>query len=193
MFFEGRGPVPETLRRPAETLPSAGIPHIILGATAVYAHGCERTTRDVDVCMRRENLERFRGELVGCEYESVPGRSRRFVDDATGATVDVLIAGELAGNTRKQREVRFPDPSEAEIIDGVPLVSLARLIELTLVTWRFQDWADVVNLIRVHNLDESYGDQFNPLVRQAYLRCYYQKLEEDRYNPEIHDRHPDEP
>lgn len=47
-------------------------------------------------------------------------------------------------------------------------------------------------LIRARNLDESFGDQYNPLVRQAYLQCYDQKIEEDRYNPEIHDQYPDE-
>ena len=191
MFFEGKGPVPDTLRRLAETLRSAGIPHIFMGATAVYAYGYERTTRDVDICMRREDLERFRRDLVGRVYEAVPGRSRRFVDTATGVTVDVLIAGEIAGNTRKQREVLFPDPSEAIQVDDLPLVSLPRLIELKLVTWRLKDWADVIELIRERCLDESFGDQFNPLVRQAYLQCYDQKLEEDRYNPEDRDAPPD--
>ena len=193
MFFEGKGPVPETLRRLAETLRSAGIPHIFMGATAVYAYGYERTTKDVDVCMRSEDLEKFRRELVGSAYKPVAGRSRRFEDAETGITVDILVAGDIAGNTRKQREVCFPDPSEAVDVDGLPLVSLPRLIELKLVTWRLKDWADVVELIRERNLDERFGDQFNPLVRQAYLQCFDQKLEEDRYNPEIHDRHPDEP
>lgn len=191
MYFEGKGPVPETLQRLAETLRAAGIPHIFVGATAVYAHGYERTTRDVDVCMRREDLEKFRREMVGREYQAVPDRSRRFVDKATGVTVDILVAGDIAGNARKQRDVRFPDPDEAVEIDNLPLVSLARLIELKLVTWRLKDWADVIELIRTHSLEESFGDQFSALVRQAYLECYDQKIEEDRYNPEIHDTPPE--
>lgn len=190
MFFEGKGPVPETLRRLAGRLHEAGIPHIFIGATAVYAHGYERTTRDVDVCMRPGDLERFRRELVGREYDAVAGHSRRFRDQATGVLIDVLVAGEIAGNARKQREVRFPDPAEATDVDGLPLVTLARLIELKLVTWRLKDWADVVELIRSNNLDERYGDQYNPLVRQAYLQCHDQKLEEDRYNPERDDPPP---
>lgn len=185
MFFRLEGPVPDTFRRLTELLEKAGIPYVLVGAIAGYAHGYHRTTGDIDLCLRREDLARFRREFVGTHFSQVEGHPRKFFDPTTQVTFDVLIAGELAGNTRKQREVRFPDPSEAELIDGRPFVSLARLIELKLVTWRYRDWGDVVELIRIHNLDESFGDQFNPLVRSAYLQCYDQKLEEDRYNPEV--------
>jgi hypothetical protein len=192
MFFDDRGPVPETFRRLVKLLADAKIPHIFIGALAVNAHGLRRSTEDVDVCMRPEDLEQFKKQFVGTEFEPVKGRPRKFFDPKTQVSFDVLLAGEIAGNTRKQRDVRFPDPSEAEIIDGVAFVSLARLIELKLVTWRYKDWGDVVELIRARNLDESFGDRFNPLVRQAYLQCHDQKIEEDRYNPEIHDAPPGE-
>lgn len=193
MFFDDQGPVPQTFRQLKQHLRDAQIPHIFLGAMAVNAHGLRRSTEDVDVCMRTDDLERFKAEFVGPVYRSVEGRPRKFYDPETQVSFDILLAGEIAGNTRKQREVRFPDPDEAETIDGAPFVSLARLIELKLVTWRFKDWGDVVELIRERNLDESFGDQYNPLVRQAYLQCYDQKLEEDRYNPEIHDPPADGP
>jgi len=190
MFFQDQGPVPETFRRLRKLLGDGKIPYVFIGAMAANAHGLRRATEDVDLCMRREDLERFQRELVGTEFATVAGRPRKFYDPVTQVSFDILVAGEIAGNTRRQREVRFPDPSEAEFIDGAPFVSLARLIELKLVTWRYQDWADVVSLIRIHHLEESFGDRFNPLVRSAYLQCYDQKIEEDRYNPEIHDPPP---
>ena len=177
MFFDDQGPVPETFRRLRTLLAKAKIEHLFVGAIAANAHGFRRSTEDVDLCMRREDLERFRREFVGKEFAPVEGRSRRFYDPVTQVTFAVLVAGEIAGNTRKQRDVRFPDPAEAEIIEGAPFVALPRLIELKLVTWRYQDWADVVSLIRLHSLDETFGDQFNPLVRSAYLQCYDQKAE----------------
>jgi hypothetical protein len=190
MFFQDQGPVPEAFRRLSGLLTEARLPHVFVGALAANAHGFRRSTEDINLCMRREDLERFRRELVGREFQPVAGRARKFYDPATQVTFDILVSGEGAGNARKQRDVKFPDPSEAELIDGRPFVSLARLIELKLVTWRYKDWGDVVSLIRVHNLDESFGDRFNPLVRSAYLQCYDQKLEEDRYNPEIDDPPP---
>ena len=187
MFFDDRGPVPETFRRLVKLLADADIPHIFIGAIAVNAYGLRRSTEDVDLCMRPDDLERFKKRFVGTEFEPVKGRPRRFFDPKTQVSFDILLTGEIAGNPRKQRDIRFPDPSEAELIDGVAFVSLPRLIELKLVTWRYKDWGDVVELIRQHDLNESFGDQFNPLVRQAYIQCYDQKLEEDRYNPEIDD------
>lgn len=184
MFFHGQGPVPDTLRRLVQRLREAGIPHVFLGATAVNAHGHERTTKDVDVAMELADLDRFRRELVGDDkpYRPVAGRSRRFLDPESNVMFDVLVAGEIAGRADKQSEVRFPAPAEAEIIQDLPVVSLARLIELKLVTWRLKDWADVIELIRVHHLDESFADRLRSSARSAYLQCYDHMKEEDKYN-----------
>jgi hypothetical protein len=192
MFFENQGPVPETLRRLQKLLADHQIPCIFIGATALNAHGYERMTRDIDLCLRREDLERFRRDFVGRDYQQIPGRPRRFFDPTTKITLDVLVAGEIAGNTRKQQKIRFPDPAEAQLIGYLPVPGLARLIELKLVTWRYKDWADVVELIRANGLDEGFANQLDATVRGAYLQCYDQKIEEDRYNPEVHDAPPGE-
>lgn len=193
MFFDDHGPVPETFRKLRKRLRDSGYPHIFLGAMAVNAHGLRRSTEDVDFCMRRDDLERFKREFVGKVYQSVEGRPRKFFDPETEVSFDILVAGAIAGNSRKQREVLFPDPDEAVIINDTPCVSLERLVELKLVTWRYQDWADVVNLIRTLDLDEAFAQKLNPVARPFYVQCYDQMVEEDHYNPEIHDRHPDEP
>jgi hypothetical protein len=185
MFFKDQGPVPETFRRLRRLLEAEGIPYIVIGAMAVNAHGFRRTTRDIDICMSRDDLERFRKTFVGRAFEPVPGRSRRFVDPETQVTVDILISGEIAGRRGKNRDVRFPHPSEGEVREAVCTVSLARLIELKLVTWRYQDWGDVVNLIRHFNLDEAFAENLHTTVRAAYKQCYDQRIEEDKYNPEL--------
>lgn len=184
MFFDNQGPVRETFIQLRARLRDAGIPHIFMGATAVNAHGHRRATEDVDVCLTPEDLERFRREFVGSVYQSVPGRSRRFLDAATQVTFDILVAGTIAGDSRRQQEIRFPQPSDAEWIDETPVPSLVKLVELKLVTWRFQDWGDVVNLIRVHDLDEEFSKSLHPIVRMAYLECLDQKRNEDRYEGE---------
>jgi hypothetical protein len=190
MFFRNEGPVPETFRRLRQQLSEHHLPHIFMGATAVSAYGHLRSTEDVDLCMRREDLERFRRELVGTDFQPVAGRARRFCDPQTQVTFDILVAGDIAGNRQKQHAVKFPDPSEAVLVEGVPVPSLPRLIELKLVTWRYKDWGDVVELIRVRGLDERFAEQLHPVVRSPYLQCYDQKIEEDRYNPEIDDPPP---
>jgi hypothetical protein len=192
MFFRDEGPVPETLLRLEAVLNGAGIPHIFIGAAALKVYGLRRTTEDVDMCMEPADLERFGREFVGSVYQPVQGRSRRFFDPATQTTIGVLVAGEVAGRREKQQSVRFPSPSEKHMIDELPVPNLERLIELKLVTWRHQDWADVITMIRHHHLDERFSAKLDPVVRSAYLQCYDDMIEEDRYNPEIHDRPPDE-
>ncbi|NOT00919.1 MAG: hypothetical protein HOP29_09845 [Phycisphaerales bacterium] len=187
MFFQDRGPVPETFARLRRLLDAAGIEFVVIGAFALGAHKYRRATEDVDVCLPAEGFEKFKRELVGASYERVEGRSRRFRDSETRVTIYVLNAGDLAGRTSRNKEIRFPSPAEAMEIGGIPTVSLARLVELKLVTWRMRDWADVIALIRENELDEEFAEQLNPLVRMAYLECYDEMIEEDRYNPEIHD------
>lgn len=181
MFHQQRGPVPETMARLRENLDRAGIDHVVIGAFALGAHGFSRATGDVDVCVRARDLERFREQFQGGEYLLVEGRTRRFRDSVTQATVDFLISGELAGRTSRNTVIRFPDPAESIEMDGLRTVTLPRLVELKLVTWRLKDWADVIELIRANNLNEAFAHQIDPLVRMAYLECYDQKMEEDRY------------
>ena len=105
----------------------------------------------------------------------------------TRTTVDIPISGELAGRRDKNHDIRFPDPGEAEFHNAAPTVSLARLIELKLVTWRLRDWADVIDLIRFLSLDEAFAQKLHPLVRSAYKQCYDERIEEDKYHPELND------
>src|SRR5438034_11115652 len=79
MFFQKRSPQHQTMRRLAGRLKKAGIPYAIMGAMAVNAHGAERTTKDIDILLTSEGLERFRQEFVGEAYEQVEGRPRRFI------------------------------------------------------------------------------------------------------------------
>jgi hypothetical protein len=48
MFFQGTGPVHQTMRRVARYLDQAGIRYAVVGGMAVNAHLHERTTKDVD-------------------------------------------------------------------------------------------------------------------------------------------------
>src|ERR1700719_5216710 len=97
MFFQKRSPQHQTMRRLARRLQKAGIPYAIMGAMAVNAHGAERTTKDVDVLLTPEGLERFRQEFVGEAYDPVEGRPRRFVERQSGVTVDCLVTGRYPG------------------------------------------------------------------------------------------------
>ncbi len=181
VFFQKRSPQHQTMRRLARRLKKAGIPYAVMGAMAVNAHGAERTTRDVDILLTPEGLERFRQEFVGEVYEPVEGRPRRFVERQSGVTVDCLITGRYPGSG-KPGPVAFPDPAEAsQEIDKIRVLTLPQLIQLKLAARRYYDFGDVVFLIRTHNLDESFLPQLHPSVHQDFVECLEEKRREDDY------------
>ena len=164
MFFEKKGLVWETLRVLESRLQQAGIDYVVIGGLALNAYNYPRQTVDVDVILTASSLTRFRQQFAGQAYNQDPRLPRRFADAQTGVAVDVLIAGQIAGNARKNKTVHFPDPAQMEVHAGLRTVSLARLIELKLVTWRYKDWGDVVELIRRNQLPESFADWFSAEV-----------------------------
>ncbi len=181
MFFEGRGEVHQTMKRLVNRLRKARIPYAIMGGMAVNAHGHERLTKDVDVLLTEEGFAEFRRLFVPKYYEPAPGRGRRFVERKSERTVDVLVTGRFPGSGRPG-PIAFPHPQEvAETIDKIEYIDLPTLIQLKLAARRYQDFADVVNLIRIHQLDESSLEKLHESVRRDFIECLEEKRREDEY------------
>lgn len=181
IFFAKRSPQHQTMRRLVRRLKKAGIPYAIMGGMAVNAHGAERTTKDVDVLLTPEGLEQFRRIYVGTEYEPVEGRPRRFREHQSGVTVDCLVTGKFPGSG-KPGPFAFPSPEEAsQEIDKIQVITLPQLIQLKLAARRYYDFGDVVFLIDVHNLGESFLGQLHPSVHQDFIECLEEKRREDEY------------
>ena len=67
------------------------------------------------------------------------------------------------------------------MIEGMQVIDLTVLIELKLAARRHQDFADVVSLIRAHQLDESFLDRLHPSVRKDFIECLDEKRREEEY------------
>lgn len=178
----------DTLRRLLGLLETESIEYLVIGELALAAHGSCRSAPELEICMRDEDLARFRERLAGTAYESVEGRKRRFRDAQTQIGFAIRVSGDPAGHRVRNREVRFPDPAETIEVQGLRTVSLERLIALRLVTWRFRGWADVIELIRVHHLDRDFARKLPESARSLYFNCYEQMLEEDRAERELDQR-----
>jgi len=169
------------MNRVARRLESAGIPYAIVGGMAVNAHGHPRTTGDVDLLLTSASFNAFLRIVESGEFARVTGRPRRFLDPATGITFDFLVSGMFPGSGRPG-PIAYPDPVDVAItIRDLPVVNLAVLIELKLAAHRHQDFADVVNLIGVHKLDESFQERLAPSVHADYIECLEEKRREDEY------------
>ena len=173
-FMMERSPVHDTMRRLAKTLGELDIPFVIAGAMAANAHGHRRTTADVDVLLRREDLARFKAYGIGRGWLNLFEGSKGFKDTENGVKVDVLIVGDYPGDG-KAKPVSFPTPESVKEIrdDGLPYLNLKSLLELKIAsglttTHRPRDLDDAIQLIRVNSLPEEYADQLNPFVREKF-------------------------
>lgn len=181
MFFQKQSPQHKAMCRLARRLDRSGIPYAIMGAMAVNAHGAERTTKDVDVLLSPQGFQQFRQEILPKFYKQVEGRPRRFVEKMSGVQLDVLVTGLYPGKGTPG-PFAFPDPEQVhEEIEKIQVVNLPQLIQLKLAAGRYYDFGDVVFLIRVKDLDESFMDKLHPSVHQDFIECLEEKRREDKY------------
>ena len=180
MFFEGTDSVHQTLRRVVEKLNQAQIPYAIAGGMALNAHNYRRTTDDVDFLLTSEGLAAFKRLYLSGTFKPVPGRCR-FVDPETGVTFDILETGKFHG-TGDTGPIAYPNPADvAQMIESASVVNLKTLIELKLAAGRHKDFGDVVELIRIHNLDESFCDQLHPSLHGDFIECLEEMRRELEY------------
>jgi hypothetical protein len=181
MFFQGRDEVHKTMRRLAKRLEKANIPYVVVGGMAVFAHHYRRTTKDVDFLLTPEGFAEFQRLFVPKNYDSFPKRARRFIDKANKVTVDFLVTGHFPGSG-KPGPISYPDPSDVnQTIEKIQVVNLPNLVQLKLVARRYQDFADVVNLIRFNELDEGYLKKLHSSVHGDFIDCLEEKRREDEY------------
>jgi hypothetical protein len=181
MFFQGKDPVHQTMRRTARRLERVGIPYAVVGGMAVNANRYRRTTGDVNLLLTEQGFNDFRARFVGKNYSRVPGRPFRLLDRTSEITVDILVTGLFPGSG-DPGPIAYPDPDDvSETIDKIRVLNLEALIQLKLAARRFKDFGDVVELIRFNKLDESFVERLHTSVRGDYIECLEEKRREDLY------------
>lgn len=177
MHFEKESAVHKSLRRIVRRLEELGIPYAVAGAMAMFFHGYQRFTTDVDLLVTPEGLKQIHQRLEGLGYVPPFAGSKQLRDTETGVRIEFLTTGDYPGDG-KPKPVAFPDPTEASVeIDGIRFVNLAKLIEMKLASGitnpgRLKDLADVQEMIRVLNLPETFANQLNPFVQSKYRELW---------------------
>jgi hypothetical protein len=185
-YFMGEGGVHSAAAAIAERLTEAGIDYAIAGAIALGEHGFKRLTVDVDILIRRPDLDRFKAEWLGRGYVDVRPGGKAIRDTINNVKIDFLITGDFPGDG-KPKPVAFPDPGEAAVAgEKYRIVSLARLVEMKLASGmtaphRLQDLADVLRLIRSAQVPRDFTAQLDPYVRDKFEELWLasQHPEED--------------
>ena len=180
-------------RRFSDALRDANIPFSVCGGLSVMAWvetrdpSRARSTKDVDVLMRREDLPRAAAVLaphgfVFVEVNGVP----MFLDGPDGRpsqAVHVVIADERPS---RFEQVRTPvlGPSCEDGHVPWPRVDLATLIEMKLLAMRPHDIAHLGDLLRVGLIDRTWRDRIRPELRERFDRAYDEA--ERHYGGSVH-------
>ncbi len=189
-FFEGKGAVQEALLRITARLNELGIPYCVAGGMALFQYGYRRFTEDVDILVTREGLKEIHARLDGLGYLPPFPRSKNLRDTENGVRVEFLVTGNYPGDG-KPKPLAFPDPTAAGTLSqGIMFLSPPRLIELKLASGmtspgRIRDLSDVMELIKLRDLPESFAAELNPYVQSKFRELWAQSRR--RYIKLLHD------
>lgn len=177
-FFMGTSNIHQAMLRLTKTLHDMKIPFAIAGAMAANAHGHRRTTEDIDILIRREDLARFKEQHLGLGWVEKFTGSKNFRDAVCNVNIDALIVGEYPGDGLP-KPVAFPPPETVSEVDseGLPYISLKTLLELKLASGmtashRPRDFDDVIQLIRINRLPLEMGKTLNPYVADKFRELW---------------------
>lgn len=163
--------VQERLEKTAKTLEAACIPYCIIGGNAVRAwvaqkdEAAVRTTRDVDILLRRSDLPAAieAMQAAGFVYRHSAGIDR-FLDHADAKArdaVQVLIATE---RVRETDLFAAPDVDESVIVDAHRTLSLAALVRMKLNVFRDKDRMHLRDMLDVELIDSRWVSKLPPVL-----------------------------
>lgn len=161
--------VRERLLRAADALNQAGISYAVAGGNAVAAwvarvdEAAVRNTRDVDILVRRTDLEQVIAALQaqGFIYRHVAGMD--VLLDGPEASVRDAIHLVFAGEKVRDHELTAnPDVSDSVPADGFRILSLEALVQIKLTAYRDKDRTHLRDLLEVGLIDTSWKAKYPP-------------------------------
>lgn len=158
--------VRQRLWRASQALEQVAIPYAVVGGNAVAAWVSEvdeaaaRNTQDVDILLRRADLERAKEALAGAGfiYRHSSGIDM-FLDGPNAKARDavhIVFAGE---KVRKEYALAAPDVDDSKTISAIRALNLEALVRMKLTSFRRKDQVHVQDMIGVGLLDQSWVSQ----------------------------------
>lgn len=176
---QGIDDVKQRLERAASALERLGVRYAVVGGNAVAAWvsrvdaAAVRNTRDVDILLRREDMEQARAALesagfVHCRVASLGKAASMDVfldgpDAKVRDAVHVLWAGEKAVPDAVEST---PELGQTESAEGFELVPLEDLVRMKLISFRDKDRMHLRDLISVGLVDAEWPSRFPASLAQ---------------------------
>lgn len=161
--------VRERLLRATKALDDADVLYAVVGGNAVAAwvatvdEAAVRNTQDVDLAIRRVDLDAARNAMAGAGFvfRHVKGVDM-FLDgpDAKARdAVHIVFAGE---RVRSDYPAPVPDVSEVKSTAWFRLMDLEPLVRMKLTSYRIKDRMHLLDLIDVGLVDDAWPARFPP-------------------------------
>ena len=169
--------VEQCLRRVTRALDDAGIPYAVVGGNAVAAWvarvdpGSTRTTRDVDLLVRREDADRISAAItaLGLRRDDMR-RLVLFVDPAEPSRRAGVRLVWAAGKVRPSYAHAAPDVSEAVREPGAfAVLGLPALVRMKLTSFRPIDRVHVADLLGIGLIDDRVRAGLPPDLRARLI------------------------
>jgi hypothetical protein len=155
------------LDRAVAALNGAGIPYGVAGGNAVAAwvsrvdEAAVRNTQDVDILLRREDLERAKKALAEAGFVFRHVKSIDMFLDGAGAkardAVHVVFARE---KVRADSLAPSPDVTEVDTQGPFHVVDLEPLVRMKLTSYRLKDRVHLLDMINVGLIDSTWTARF---------------------------------
>ncbi len=155
--------VKERARRAAKALNEAGIPYAVVGGNAVAEwvgrvdEGAVRTTRDVDILIRRSDFDAVKStlEAIGFVYAQLL-EVDMFLDGPNAKPSEAIHLLYALEKVRPDHKTLTPDVTDSEETEQFNVVSLEALVSMKLNSNRRKDQVHITDLIGVGLIDETW-------------------------------------
>jgi hypothetical protein len=155
--------VRERLLRATAALEQVGVPYAVVGGNAVAAwvarvdESAVRNTQDVDIVLRRQDLETAKTALAKAGFIYRHAASIDMFLDGPAAkardAVHVVFAGE---KVRPEYVLPVPDVAESEHGSNFRLLALEPLVRMKLTSFRRKDQMHLLDMIGVGLIDNAW-------------------------------------
>ena len=155
--------VEQLLLKVTGALDAVDIPYAVIGGNAVAAWvaqadvGAVRATKDVDLLVRRDDLERIRvaAGSVGLQMDEVLGLTVLLdeIDPRPSQGVHLILANEAVRITQKRRAPDVDDSTRADA--GYRVLNLLPLLVMKLEAYRRVDQVHLEDMLRLGLIDAA--------------------------------------
>jgi len=170
--------VRQRLLRAAAAFEKAGVRYAVVGGNAVAAwvsrvdEAAVRNTRDVDILLRRTDLEAATAALQSAgfihRHSAMLGQAGgldMFLDGPEAKARDAVHVVMAVEKVNPHSPLPTPDVTESESTGGFRLISLEALVRMKLTSFRDKDRMHLRDLIEVGLVDDSWLPRVPELLR----------------------------